>query len=378
MDTAESSREMMIRWRLILGRGSEEALGCSLEGEMAERDAALEYLYRREYGAGRNVFSTGPGSLDDSALTVPEWINSVHRLFPKKTIERMEKDALEHYQLNELVTNAELLSRAKPSMTLLKAVLHTKHLMNREVLAMARALVRKVVEELMEKFVKEVRTSFAGAVLRHRRGALPQAANFDARTTIRRNLQHYDTESERLFIRKAWFFSRTRRHSDRWKIIILIDESGSMAGSVIHSAVTAAIFAGLPAIRTHLLLFDTNVVDLSGECADPVETIMKVQLGGGTDIGNALSYAESLVEHPRKTIVILITDFCEGGPLPRFVSLVAGMVESGVTMLGLAALDEECEPRYDKNVASMLVQRGMHVGAMTPGELAEWVAGKVR
>src|SRR5262249_52588289 len=372
-------RESLVRWRLVLGADAEQGLGCGLDGDDANRDGALDFLYSREYGAGRNP-RCGPrsGGLEDSALTVPDWINAVHTLFPRRTIERIEKDALERYQIQELVTNPDLLSRAQPSQTLLKAVLHTKHLMNQEVLALARTLVRKVVEQLMEKLARPVRSVFLGAADRRRRSLLKVAKNFDARTTVRRNLASFDPESQRLFIRAPHFFSRVRRHVARWQVIIVVDESGSMADSVIHSAVTAAIFFGIRTLRTHLILFDTSVVDVSADCADPVETIMKVQLGGGTDIGGALAYAAGLVENPPRASVVLLTDFCEGAPVERLYAVTRGLVESGVTLLGLAALDERADPCYDKGVAGRMAALGAHVGAMTPGELAEWVATKVR
>jgi hypothetical protein len=379
-----SSRNTLVRWRLVLGGEAEQGLGCGLEGQDARRDRALGHLYNREYGAGRNVRGSGnqggprQGGLEDSAMSVPEWINEVHALFPRRTIERIEKDALERYHVEEMVTNPDLLSRAQPSMTLLKAVLHTKHLMNQEVLAMARTLVRKVVEQLMEKIARPVRSVFLGAVDRRRRSHLRVAKNFDARSTLRRNLAHWDPESKRLYIRTPYFWSRVRRQSDRWQLIIVVDQSGSMTDSVIHSAVTASIFWGIKSLKTHLVLFDTNIVDVTEHCSDPVETLMKVQLGGGTDIGAAMQYASTLVESPRRTIIALITDFFEGAPLERLFGVTKRLVESGVTLLGLAALDERAEPNYDHNTAEKMVLLGAHVAAMTPGELAEWVAQKVR
>ncbi len=373
-------KEAKIRWRLILGDEADEVCG-GLEGADADRDTALEFLYGRE-GQDRNRRSkrsgAGKGSLDPSNLTVPDWINAVHTLFPQRTIERIEKDALERYEVQELVTNVELLKRAEPNMTLLKAVLHTKHLMNQEVLGVARELVRRVVEELMKKLARPVESVFLGAVDRRKRSTLRIAKNFDAPTTIRRNLQHYDPESARLFIRTPFFFSRIRRHSDKWQVIILVDESGSMADSVIHSAVTAAIFFGIKTLRTHLVLFDTSIVDVSADCADPVETIMKVQLGGGTDIGQAVRYAEGLIENPRRAIVVLVTDFYEGAPVNILFAACKRLIEQGTLLLGLAALDSEAKPNYDHATAAHLASLGAHVGAMTPGELAQWVAEKVR
>ncbi len=373
-------RKRRARWRLVLGAGTEEVLGALPDEESQAREEALAFLYDREYGPGRNVRGSGrgPGSLDTSQLTVPDWINRVHELFPKRTIERLEKDALERYQLDEMVTNPELLARAQPSQTLLKAVLRTKHLMNQEVLAMARQLVRRVVEQLLESLARPVQAPFAGALDRRRRSPLRVAKNFDAATTIRRNLRHYDPAEKRLYLETPYFYSRVRRQVDRWQIIILVDESGSILDSVIHAAVTAAIFWGIRSVRTHLCLFDTQVVDVTAECSDPVETLMKVQLGGGTDIRGALAYAAGLVDNPRRTIVVLISDFYEGAPEGRLLSVAKSLLESGVTLLGLAALDERAEPNYDRRLAGRLVSLGAHVAAMTPGELAAWVAEKVR
>jgi Mg-chelatase subunit ChlD len=377
------TQQRQSRWRLVMGAGSEQLCG-GLSDEDQQRDECLGFLYDREYGGGRNVRGRSgkgedrQGGLGESMLTVPDWINKVNELFPKRTIERLEKDALERYQLEEMVTNPQVLARAQPSQSLLKAVLRTKHLMSQDVLKAAQHLVRAAVEELMKKLAQEVRSAFQGSLNRQSRSFLKIAKNFDIGSTLRRNLRHYDAEHRRVIIETPIFYSRIRRQVDKWQIIILVDESGSMMDSVIHSAVTAAVFFGLKTLKTHLVIFDTTVVDLTADCIDPVETLMKVQLGGGTDIANAMSYAESLVENPRRTIVVLITDFYEGGDSRRLLSISRRMMESGVTLLGLAALDERANPTYDHELAARLVQMGAHVGAMTPGELAAWVAEKVQ
>jgi Mg-chelatase subunit ChlD len=368
-----------LRWRLLLGESTEDLLG-GLSAEWQDRETAIGYLYDRE-NADRNIRKDQQdrsGSLDPNELTVPDWINAVHELFPQKTIERLEKDALERYHLEEMVTNPDLLARVQPSPTLLKAVLRTKHLMNQAVLEMARELVRKVVEQLMEKIARSVQSPFLGSINRQQRSYLKVAKNFDARTTVKRNLRNYNPDRQQLVIETPYFNSRVRRQADKWQMIILVDESGSMLDSVIHSAVTAAIFFGVKSLKTHLCLFDTSVVDVTADCTDPVETLMKVQLGGGTDIGAALSYAATLVENPRRTIVVLITDFYEGAPIDRLLAVTQQLVESGVHLLGLAALDEQANPNYDRDLAQQMVNLGAQVGAMTPGELAAWVAEKVK
>ncbi|MFO0673773.1 MAG: VWA domain-containing protein [Polyangiaceae bacterium] len=371
----------LVRWRLVLGDSAEEALGGSaLSDADAAADAALSWLYDRsdEEGDARDLRgSDRSAGLGPSQLTVPAWINEVHRLFPKETVERLERDAVEKYKIHEVVTSPEVLRRATPNLSLLRAVLHTKHLMSPEVLAMARELVAKVVKKLIEELALEIKRVFHGTKNR-RRSNVAMAKNFDAKSTIRKNLDTWDPERKRIGIRKPLFVSRVRRHFDKWQLIILVDESGSMLGSVIHSAVTAACLWGLPSVKTHLAIFDTEVVDLTGSVTDPVEVLMKVQLGGGTDIAKAVAYGASLVENPRRTIFVVVSDFFEGGSAARLVAQVRSLCEAGATVLGLAALDDEAAPVYDRDLAARLVEAGAHVGAMTPGELVSFIAEKVR
>jgi uncharacterized protein with von Willebrand factor type A (vWA) domain len=248
--------------------------------------------------------------------------------------------------------------------------------MNPAVLEMARALVAKVVRRLMEKLARTVKRAFHGTKTR-RPSRLKIAKNFDARTTIRKNLRRYDAEAGRLFIESPLFVARTRRSLDRWQVVLLVDESGSMLGSVIHAAVTAACLWNLPGVKTHLCIFDTEVVDLTDRVTDPVEVLMRVQLGGGTDIGKAVTYGAGLVENPRRTIVVLVTDFFEGADPDTLVSRVKSLCQQGTIVLGLAALDEKANPSYDRDLARRLVQVGAHVGAMTPGELVGFIADTV-
>ena len=372
-----------IRWRLILGiqqePGSPASGGVLEETEWQKRERVLGFLYDREYGTSRNTRVGQPRSADlsDSVLNVPEWLNSVSELFPQSVCERIERDAIERYQIEDFLQDASVLARSKPSESLLRSILRTKNLMNQEVLLVAKELVRKVVRDLLEKMAEKVMQPFSGVRNRNRRSLIRISQNFDAAYTIRRNLKHYDVKRRQIIIEKPYFFSRTAVRVNRWKIIIVVDQSGSMVDSVIHSAVTASIFHGLPFITTHLVAFDTNVVDLTSESIDPVETLMKVQLGGGTDIGKAMMYARTLVEDPANTIIVLITDFFEGGSEKQFLSVCHKLLESQVKVLGLAALDQNSFPNYNHDLAAKLVQLGGEVGAMTPGELASWVAQKV-
>lgn len=365
------------RWRLLLGEAGHAGLGaCGAEAQAMDR--ALAWLY------GRDDADSGTGTLDRhggseaSQLSVPDWINQIHELFPKETIERLERDAIERYGIDEVVTNLEVLERATPNPALLQAVLRTKHLMNPQVLAMARKLVEKVVRELLEKLARQVQRAFSGTRQPQRLALQGSHTQFAARQTLRRNLRHYDPQRRRLVIERPLFHVHTRRVMEPWQVLLLVDQSGSMVGSVIHAAVTAACLWGLPGIRTHLVAFDTEVVDLSEGVSDPVEVLMRVQLGGGTHIGKAVGYAAGLIEVPRRAMVVIISDFYEGMSEHVLLGHVRALVAQGTTVLGLAALDERADPVYDRELAGRLAEAGAHVGAMTPGQLAAWLAEKLK
>ncbi|QXJ20342.1 VWA domain-containing protein [Actinomadura graeca] len=379
------------RWRLILGAPAEPCTG-ALDEASAERDRALGWLYDRDPDLERRgvrVRTAGPAGAgppdppDDrtggdgaSVLTTVGWLDAVHRLFPKETIERLERDAVERYEIHEIVTDPAVLERIEPDKALLRAVLRTKHLMSAEVLALARRIVEAVVRELMDALATEVRASFHGTRSR-RPTRVANSRGFDFHGTVRANLAHYRPEERRLYIERPRFVSRTRRHVEQWQMILLVDQSGSMLGSVIHAAVTAACLWGLPGLRTHLVAFDTSVVDLTSDVTDPAELLMKVQLGGGTDIRRAVAYGAGLVDNPRRAIVAVVSDFFEGGDDHGLVREVRRLVEQGTQVLGLAALDEEANPSYDRAMAQRLADAGAHVGAMTPGRLAAFVAERI-
>jgi Mg-chelatase subunit ChlD len=367
----------LARWRLVLGKYAQPRMPDCLSASQQKMAGALEQLYGREYrGRGvrqRTAGPKGPGSLDPSQLNVPEWLAELRELFPQEVCEQVTRHALDRYGLTELVTDPDVLSSLEPSSELLSAVLSLKGQMKGRVLDEARRLVKRVVEDVRRKLEKEIMNVLVGRLNRFRQSSLPVARNFDARGTIRRNLKNWDAGRRQLFVENPRFFSRVKRHLP-WEVILCVDQSGSMVDSVVHSAVMAGILATLPMVRVRLVVFDTSVVDLSGHVTDPVEVLMTVQLGGGTNIGQAVRYCETLVSQPRRTIFVLVTDFCEGAD-PRV--LVAGckrLRSSGVKLLGLAALDASARPYYDEQLASRLANEGMEIAALTPLRFAEWLA----
>jgi Mg-chelatase subunit ChlD len=367
------------RWRLVLGKFAEKRLSAPMSARDARMEAALDYLYSREY-KGRGVRGDGEGrdggklgTLDPSQINIPSWLGEVRELFPRETVEIIEKHALDRYGLTELITDKQTLEKLEPNMELLKTLLTFRGHLQGEVLETARRIIRQVVEELKRKLETEIRQALTGRLNRFRHSPQKAAQNFDWRDTIRRNLKHYDTQRRQIILQQPRFFARNTRLLP-WQVILCIDQSGSMADSVIHSAVMAGILAGLPMVRVKIVVFDTSVVDLSGHVDDPVEVLMSVQLGGGTNIGQALTYCEGLIENPHRTVLALVSDFCEGAAPGVMLSASARMHEAGVKLIGLASLDQTATPVYDHAMAERLSDTGMHIAALTPKHFAEWLA----
>ena len=366
------AEENLNRWRLILGKNSENQI--EFTGEYSESisyqdmEETLDYLYSQEYG--EEVLRKG--GTGKSQLNAAKWIEKARKLFPKRTVEVLEKQALEHFNLTELLTDKKVLEKMEPNTDLLKTILQFKHLMKSDVIAEAKKIIKKVVDEITEKLQTDIRKSLLGKLNRNMPSNVKSIKNLDIKKTIARNLKNYDTENSRLVLKNVYFSSRVKRFN-KWNIIIAVDESGSMLDSVIYSAVMAGIFAKLPMIDTRLVIFDTNVVDLSGYIDDPVEVLMGMQLGGGTDINGALSYCESLCENPHNTIFVTVTDLYEGGSTQNLLRTCADIIGSGSKMIFLTALDRDANPAYDKNVGQKLADMGAFVGAMTPEQLGDYI-----
>ena len=366
------AEENLNRWRLILGKNSENQI--EFTGEYSESisyqdmEETLDYLYSQEYGEEL----LRKGGTGKSQLNAAKWIEKARNLFPKKTVEVLEKQALEHFNLTELLTDKKVLEKMEPNTDLLKTILQFKHLMKSDVIAEAKRIIKKVVDEITEKLQTDIRKSLLGKLNRNMPSNVKSMKNLDIKKTIARNLKNYDAENSRLVLKNVYFSSRVKRFN-KWNIIIAVDESGSMLDSVIYSAVMAGIFAKLPMIDTRLVIFDTNVVDLSGYIDDPVEVLMGMQLGGGTDINGALSYCESLCENPHNTIFVTVTDLYEGGSTQNLLRTCADIISSGSKMIFLTALDRDANPAYDKNVGQKLADMGAFVGAMTPEQLGDYI-----
>ncbi|MDE5556710.1 MAG: VWA domain-containing protein [Ruminococcus sp.] len=374
MDTYEQTA--VNRWRLVLGGLSDQQLQFGGERNdiqsFQDMEQLLDYLYSHSQGDDVRTDEGRSGSLAETVLTAAEWITKVRNLFPNQTAEVLEKHALEEFEMTELLTDKEVLESMKPDMNLLKSVLQLKHLMKGEVLETAKRIARQVADDIRNKLENDIRRSVLGRIDRNSSSPVHSVRNLDINKTIRRNLKNYDSETQKIMLKNIYFSNRVRRYNNK-RVIIAIDESGSMTGSIIYSAVMAQIISNLPFAEVKLVIFDTSIVDLSSEADDAAQVLMSVQLGGGTDIGGALSYCESLISTPSQTSVIVVTDLYEGAMVSRLLNVSRNIIESGAKLNFLTALDENANPAYDRNLGQKLANMGAFVGAMTPDQLGEYI-----
>ncbi len=374
-----TEEQVLNRWRLILGKQSEQDLdfnGSQREiTMMTDMENLLEYLYNQAAGEDVRQDDEGnsrQGGSGKSKLNAAKWITKVRELFPKQTADILERQALEEFHMTELLTDKKILEQIQPDMNLLKTVLQLKHLMKGEVLETAKKIAQKVADDLREKLENDIRRSILGRIDRNSSSPVHSARNLDMKKTIRKNLKHYDPDSGQLMLQEIYFNNRVKKYST-WRVIIAIDESGSMLGSVIYSAVMAQILAKLPFADVKLIIFDTSIVDLSGQAEDPAEILMSVQLGGGTDIGKAMAYCEQLIETPAKTCIICVTDLYEGASERYLLNTSKNIIESGAKLNYLTALDETANPSFDRQIGQKLANMGAFVGALTPEQLGDYI-----
>lgn len=365
---------------MLLGKYAQQQFGDCLSSADRRRDAALDYLYSREYqqrGIKPASVGGGAGSLEPTQLHALDWLAEVRDLFPNTVFEVLQTEAIERYQLADLLKDPQVWAHLAPDASLLRTLLTYQDRADPAMQAELRRMAKKIIDEILQRLRAKVVRAMSGRRNRHQRSPMQASANFDARATVRANLETWDGERKRLLADQLVFMSRQKRHLD-WTVVLCVDQSGSMTESLIFSALMAAVLTGLPGVRVKMVLFDTSVVDVTHQLDDPLALLLSVQLGGGTDIGKALSYCETLLEQPSRTILALVSDFYEGaGPRPLLAS-VARLNEARVRMLGIAALDESGRADFNRHIAEQLAALGMQVGAMTPENFAGWLAEVVK
>lgn len=364
-----TSDERSRRWRLILGSAAEDPPGgglLNLDGADLMMDRALGALYE----------SDRKGGLGSSCPNVARWLGDIRQYFPGSVVQVMQKDALDRLDLKQMLFEPELLQTIEPDVHLVSQLLALKNILPNKTKDTARVVVQRVVEELRRKLEQPTRQAVLGSLNRAARNRRPRHNEIDWHRTIRANLKHYLPEYRTVIPETRIGFGRKR--SSLRDIVLCVDQSGSMATSVVYAGVFSAVLACLPAVSTKMVVFDTAVVDLTEKLADPVDVLFGTQLGGGTDINRALAYCQGLVRQPQETILVLISDLYEGGDAKEMLKRVSTILASGVQVICLLALNDEGAPMFAKSHAAAFAALGIPAFACTPDLFPDLIAAAIQ
>ncbi len=364
-----SEAERRRRWRLVLGGGDADGTGATLTGDDVRIDMALGAVYdradattmRRGRGSGR------AGALGRSAPAVARWLGDIRRYFPTPVVQVLQRDAIERLDLRQLLLEPELIQTVEPDLHLVTLLVELNRLLPEQTRATARQVVERVLADLERALADRTRAAGHGALARSSRSRRPRPADIDWPHTVQANLRHWLPQHRTVVPERLVGYGR-RRHSLARDVIVAIDQSGSMADSVVYASLFGAVLARIPSLRTSLVAFDTAVTDLTPVMADPVDVLFGVQLGGGTDLAPALGYCRSLGTRPRDTVLVLISDLFEGGNGELLRARVAELARAGVTVVCLLALSDGGTPVHDHVAAADLASLGATVLACTPDE----------
>ena len=378
--------EQLRRWRLILGSVVQETMesyadsSFDLTSDEKIMDEALAAIYDEtsdEGGAGGPAGRRQAG-LGSSSPRVARWLGDIRRFFSRDVVSVIQSDAIKRKGLTQLLFEPETLRNVQPDLDIVATLMALRGKVPERTRETARQVVRAVVDEIVKKLESGIRRAVTGALNRREHSPIPSAVSMDWKYTIERNLRHYSKAHRKIIPERFYFFDRVRRQH-RWTIILDMDQSGSMADSIIYGSVVGSIFASIPALSSRIVVFDTEVVDLTEQCADdPVEMLFGIQLGGGTDINKSVAYCQQFITEPGKTIFILLSDLMEGGNQASLVKRLTGMHESGVKVVALLALSDRGAPAYDESLARKLVATGIPAFACTPSLLPEFIEAALK
>lgn len=351
------------RWRLLLG--GDNQIGLSKE------DIQLDNLLGQLYPNGETAERSA--GLGGSAPKVSRWLGDIRERFPANVVKVLQKDAFERLNLTAMLLQPEMLDGIEPDIHLVATVISLKHLVPAQSKDTARRLVQKLVDELLARLRSKTEQALRGSLNRAARKQRPLASDIDWGRTIRANLKHYQPEYNSIIPERLIGFGRKKPQHLK-EVFLCVDQSGSMATSVIYASIFAAVMASIPALKTQLVVFDTAVVDLTEQLADPVDVLFGVQLGGGTDINRAVGYCQQKISKPRDTTFILITDLYEGGDGNSLVARVAELKNSGATVITLLALNDDGAPSYDQRMAQQFANLDVPTFACTPDKFPDLMA----
>ena len=365
-----TQQKQIARWRLILGSESEKRFtdmgGETLSPEEMMMDQALAAIYG---GEGESISRRGAGR-GASSPHIARWLGDLRRLFDSETVAVVQNDAIERKGLKQLLLEPELLDNLEPDLQMASTLLMLKDQIPKKSKENARRFIRRIVEDINKMLENDMRRAVTAALNKRAHSPLPSAAAIDFPTTIRRNLKHYNPSLGAVIPERVYFFDRSSR-VNRWHVILDIDQSGSMGDSILYSSVMACILASMSAVQTHVVAFDTQIMDLTPLCADPVDLLFGFQMGGGTDIAKSVAYCEGLVEEPGKTLFFLISDLEEGGNRAALLRRIEALRDAGVTVIVLLAIADGGKAYYDETTAQRIANLGIPCFACPPDRLPE-------
>ena len=364
MDTNDRLR----RWRLILGSEAQKRMegmgyGSDLSQEDLMMDTALDAIYNRDMKFG---FGGGAGK-GASSPQISRWLGDVRTLFDKDIVKIIQSDAMERCGLKQLIFEPELLENIEPDMHMASMILTLKDQIPKQSKENAREFIRKIVEQINALLETDLKRAVTASINRKLHSPIPSASALDFQTTIRKGIKDYNTKLKKIIPQKYYFFERSATTAaNKYTVILDIDQSGSMGESVIYSSIMSCILASMSAIKTKVVAFDTNIVDLSEKCEDPIDLLFGFTLGGGTDIEKSIKYCTKYIENPKKTIFFLISDLEEGGNRAGLLRRLTQMKEDGVIVICLLAISDSGKPYYDANMAQRIANNGIPCFAAAP------------
>ncbi len=367
--------EQIRRWRLVLGQESEERFSgmadtsLSPEQDLMDQALAAIYNYKHTWQGSGSSQSGGHGPSDPQ---ISHWLGDVRSLFDKELVKVIQNDAINRCGLKQLVLEPELLENIEPDTNLAATILMLKDQIPKRSKESVREFIKKIVEQINKLLEQDIKHAVTAAVNKRKHSPIPSAKALDFKTTITRNLKHYNKELETVVPEHFYFFERSSiTAANKWTIILDIDQSGSMGESVIYSSIISCILASMASIKTRIVAFDTNIVDLTEKSSDPVDLLFGFQLGGGTDINKSVAYCEQFIENPSKTLFFLISDLYEGGNRAALLRRIEDMKSSGVTVISLLALADGGKPYCDEQMAQKIAGLGIPCFACSPQLLPE-------
>jgi Mg-chelatase subunit ChlD len=357
--------EQIRKWRLILGGEQNDGTGFKLGKTDLQMDGALSALYD----------SDRRGGLGPSSPNVSRWLGDIRTFFPNTVVQVMQQDALQRLNLTQMLFEKEMLEQVEADVHLVATLMTLSRVIPDKTKDTARKVVRKVVDQLLARLTQPMQQAVAGSINRSIRNTRPRHNEINWHSTILKNLKHYQPEYKTIIPETRIGYGRKR--TSLKDVVLCIDQSGSMGTSVVYSGIFGSVMASIPAVNTKMIVFDTNVADLTQELTDPVELLFGVQLGGGTDINAALTYCQQIITRPLDTVMVLITDLFEGGNEQQMRKKATELAAAGVQVIVLLALNDEGAPSFDHANAQFFTNLGIPVFACTPDLFPDMMAAAI-